>query len=41
MVLYWDWLKNPKQEIIQKVLDYNEDDCVVMAYIDKKLFEGK
>lgn len=40
MVLYWDWLKNPDQKIIQKVLDYNEDDCVAMAYIDKKLFNG-
>lgn len=41
MVLYWDWLKSPEQKIIQKVLDYNEDDCVAMAYIDKKLFEKK
>jgi len=38
MVLYWEWLKNPDQKIIQKVLDYNEDDCVAMAYIDDKLF---
>lgn len=38
MVLYWDWLKNPDQKIIQKVLVYNEDDCVAMAYIDEKLF---
>ncbi len=41
MVLYWDWLKNPDQKIIQKVLDYNEDDCIAMAYIDEKLFEKK
>ena len=38
MVLYWDWLENPDHKIIQKVLDYNEDDCVAMAYIDEKLF---
>lgn len=38
MVLYWDWLKNPDKEIIDKVLKYNEDDCVAMAYIDEKLF---
>jgi len=39
MVLYWDWLKNPDQKIIQKVLDYNEDDCRAMVYIDEKLFK--
>lgn len=39
MVLYWDWLKNPDQKIIQKVLDYNEDDCVAMVYIDEKLLK--
>ncbi len=38
MVLYWDWLKNSDKEIIDKVLKYNEDDCVAMAYIDAKLF---
>ena len=38
MVLYWDWLENPDEETIQKVLDYNEDDCLAMAYIDEKLF---
>ncbi|MEK7286935.1 MAG: TM0106 family RecB-like putative nuclease, partial [Elusimicrobiota bacterium] len=37
MVLYWDWLKNNDPAAIQKVLDYNEDDCRVMLYIDEKL----
>lgn len=38
MVLYWDWLENQQKEIIQKVIDYNEDDCKAMVYIDEKLF---
>lgn len=38
MVLYWDWLENSEQAIIDKVLKYNEDDCMAMAYIDEKLF---
>lgn len=39
MVLYWDWLKNQQKDIIQKVIDYNEDDCKAMVYIDTKLFD--
>lgn len=38
MVLYWDWLKDPKQELIDKVIRYNEDDCLAMLHIDKALF---
>lgn len=38
MVLYWDWLENNNDELIQKVLKYNEDDCLAMVYIDRKLF---
>ena len=38
MVLYWDWLENPEQKIIDKVLKYNEDDCKAMKFIDEKLF---
>ena len=38
MVLYWDWLKKPQKKIIQKVIDYNEDDCKAMVYVDEKLF---
>lgn len=39
MTLYWDWMKNPEQGIIDKVLKYNEDDCRAMVFIDKKLFD--
>lgn len=41
MVLYWDWLREGKQELIDKVLKYNEDDCIAMAYIDERLFPNQ
>lgn len=37
MVLYWDYLKDGKSKTIQKVLDYNEDDCRAMVHVDKAL----
>lgn len=37
MVLYWEYLKDGDTKKIQKVLDYNEDDCLAMLYIDRKL----
>lgn len=38
MVLYWDWLENQQKGTIQKVIDYNEDDCKALVYVDEKLF---
>lgn len=38
MVLYWEWLKKPQKKIIQKVIDYNEDDCKAMVYVRERLF---
>lgn len=39
MVLYWDYLKDKKKKTIQKVLDYNEDDCRAMVHVDKIITE--
>lgn len=40
MVLYWDWLKNNERSLIEKVLLYNEDDCLAMLYVVKELEKG-
>lgn len=37
MVLYWKYLETGDREHVRKVLDYNEDDCKAMAWIDQKL----
>ena len=39
MVLYWEYLENPKSKTIQKVIDYNEDNCKAMVYTDDNLQE--
>ncbi len=37
MAYYWDYLEDSDPQTIQKVLDYNEDDCKAMAHVDEKL----
>ena len=37
MVLYWKYLDDGDESKIHKVLDYNEDDCKAMIYVDKKI----
>ncbi|WP_424244517.1 uncharacterized protein Dip510_001768 [Elusimicrobium posterum] len=37
MVYYTNWIKTGHQELIDKVLMYNEDDCIAMLYLDEKL----
>ena len=35
MVYYWEWLESGDDELINKVLTYNEDDCIAMYHVDK------
>ena len=37
MVLYWEWLADGDQRKIEKVVTYNEDDCIAMARVDETL----
>ncbi|MBI5778368.1 MAG: TM0106 family RecB-like putative nuclease [Planctomycetes bacterium] len=37
MVLYWEYLKDGDKNKINKVLKYNEDDCLAMVHIDRNL----
>jgi uncharacterized protein len=37
MVLYWEWLEDQDPEKIQKVIRYNEDDCMAMIHVDRTL----
>ncbi|MGB2579220.1 uncharacterized protein AAIR98_001139 [Elusimicrobium simillimum] len=41
MVHYVNWVKTGNQELIDKVLMYNEDDCVAMLYLENKLREAE
>jgi uncharacterized protein len=35
MVLYWEWLEDQDPRKIEKVVTYNEDDCLAMVHVDK------
>ncbi|MCD5401951.1 ribonuclease H-like domain-containing protein [candidate division NPL-UPA2 bacterium] len=37
MALYWEFLKDGEEKKIQKVLDYNEDDCQAMFHVDQRI----
>jgi len=37
MVYFTNWLKTGNDELLQKVLMYNEDDCKAMLYLEDKL----
>lgn len=37
MVYFTNWLKTGNDELMQKVLMYNEDDCKAMLYLEEKL----
>jgi len=40
MVYYWDWLAGD-ETVLEKILAYNEDDCLAMLRIDERLSGGK
>ena len=40
MVYFTNWLKTGRDELLQKVLMYNEDDCKAMLYLENKLKEA-
>jgi uncharacterized protein len=37
MVLYWEWLEDQIPEKIERVIRYNEDDCMAMVHVDKAI----
>ena len=37
MVYFTNWLKTGNDDLLKKVLMYNEDDCVAMLYLEDKL----
>ena len=37
MVYFTNWLKTGNEELLNKVLMYNEDDCKAMLYLEEKL----
>lgn len=40
MVFFTNWLKTGNDDLLKKVLMYNEDDCVAMLYLENKLKEA-
>ncbi|MFH1742539.1 MAG: TM0106 family RecB-like putative nuclease [bacterium] len=40
MVLYWDYLETGDRSKIQRVIDYNRDDCLGMAHVYNELSGG-
>jgi len=40
MVYFTQWLKTGQEELLQKVLMYNEDDCKAMLFLEDKLKEA-
>ncbi len=41
MVYFTNWLKTGNDELLNKVLMYNEDDCKAMLYLENKLKEAE
>lgn len=41
MVYFTNWLKTGNDDLLKKVLMYNEDDCVAMLYLEDKLKEAE
>ncbi len=41
MVYFTNWLKTGNDELLQKVLMYNEDDCKAMLYLEDKLKQAE
>ncbi len=37
MVLYWEWVEDGDQKKIDKVIRYNEDDCLAMVHVDQAI----
>ena len=40
MVYFTNWLKTGNQDLLNKVLMYNEDDCKAMLVLENKLKEA-
>ena len=41
MVYFTNWLKTGNEELLKKVLMYNEDDCIAMLYLEDKLKQAE
>ena len=41
MVYFTNWLKTGNEDLLTKVLMYNEDDCKAMLFLEEKLKEAE